>query len=301
MNTTIQEALLKRPLVCDGAMGTQLMLAGLESGGCGEMWNLTHPERVLAIQKRYVEAGTDCLITNTFGGNRIVLTRHGAENNVREINQAAARIAREAFGGREGYVLGDIGPLGAILEPYGELSQADAQTALEEQARALVDAGVDAIIVETQTSLEELGLGIAAAKAAGARCIIGSLAYDLSMDKTFYVTMMGVSPEKAAEFVEQNGGDIIALNCGTGMDMPGAAKVARLYRDHCKLPIMVQPNAGLPVLENGRAVYKQSPAEMASGVGQVLAAGANIIGSCCGSAPEHTRAIRGAVDTGKLA
>ncbi len=301
MNTTIQEALLKRPLVCDGAMGTQLMLAGLESGGCGEMWNLTHPERVLAIQKRYVEAGTDCLITNTFGGNRIVLTRHGAEKNVREINQAAARIAREAFGGREGYVLGDIGPLGAILEPYGELSQADAQTALEEQARALVDAGVDAIIVETQTSLEELGLGIAAAKAAGARCIIGSLAYDLSMDKTFYVTMMGVSPEKAAEFVEQKGGDIIALNCGTGMDMPGAAKVARLYRDHCKLPIMVQPNAGLPVLENGRAVYKQSPAEMASGVGQVLAAGANIIGSCCGSAPEHTRAIRGAVDTGKLA
>ena len=297
MKTTIQEALLKRRLVCDGAMGTQLMLAGLESGACGEMWNLTHPERVLAIQKRYVEAGTDCLITNTFGGSRIVLKRHGADKDVREINQAGARIAREAFGGREGYVLGDIGPLGAILEPYGELPEADARVALEEQARALVDAGVDAIIVETQTSLEELGLAIAAAKAAGARCIIGSLAYDLSMDKSFYVTMMGVSPEKAAQFVEENGGDIIALNCGTGMDMPGAAKVARLYRQQCKLPIMVQPNAGLPVLEKGRAVYKQSPAEMASGVGEALKAGANIIGSCCGSTPEHTRAIRGAVDS----
>jgi 5-methyltetrahydrofolate--homocysteine methyltransferase len=297
MKTTIQEALLKRRLVCDGAMGTQLMLAGLESGSCGELWNLTHPERVLEIQKRYVGAGTDCLITNTFGGSRIVLKRHGADKDVREINQAGARIAREAFGGREGYVLGDIGPLGAILEPYGELPEADARVALEEQARALVDAGVDAIIVETQTSLEELGLGIAAAKAAGARCVIGSLAYDLSMDKTFYVTMMGVSPEKAAQFVEENGGDVIALNCGTGMDMLGAAKVARLYREHCKLPIMVQPNAGLPVLEKGRAVYKQSPAEMASGVGGALDAGANIVGSCCGSAPEHTRAIRQVIDS----
>jgi len=292
MKPTLQEALLKRSLVCDGAMGTQLMAAGLESGACGELWNLTHPERVLTIQKRYVEAGTDCLITNTFGGNRVVLNRHGVAEQMREINQAAVRIAREAFGDREGYVLGDIGPLGAILEPYGEFPQGDAQVALEEQARALVDAGVDAILLETQTSLEELGLGIAAAKTAGARCIIGSLAYDLSMDRTFYVTMMGVSPEKAAKFIQKNGGDIAALNCGTGMDMVGAAKVARLYRKSCKLPVMVQPNAGLPVLENGRAVYKQSPTEMAGGVGEVLATGANIVGSCCGSTPEHTKAIR---------
>jgi 5-methyltetrahydrofolate--homocysteine methyltransferase len=279
-------------------MGTQLMAAGLESGSCGELWNLTHPERVLAIQKRYVEAGTDCLITNTFGGNRVVLNRHGVAEQMREINQAAVRIAREAFSDREGYVLGDIGPLGAILEPYGELSQAEAQVALEEQARALVDAGVDAILLETQTSLDELGLGIAAAKTAGAKCIIGSLAYDLSMDRSFYVTMMGVSPEKAAKFVQKNGGDIAALNCGTGMDMIGAAKVVRLYRKSCKLPVMVQPNAGLPVLENGRAVYKQSPAEMASGVGDVLAAGAGVVGSCCGSTPEHTRAIREALRAG---
>lgn len=292
MKPTLQEALSQRSLVCDGAMGTQLMAAGLESGACGELWNVTHPERVLAIQKRYAEAGTDCLITNTFGGNRVVLTRHGVAEQIREINQAAVRIAREAFGGREGYVLGDIGPLGAILEPYGELPQAEAQVALEEQARALVDAGVDAILLETQTSLDELGLGIAAAKAAGAKCIIGSLAYDLSMDRSFYVTMMGVSPEKAAKFIQKNGGDIAALNCGTGMDMLGAAKVARLYRKSCKLPVMVQPNAGLPVLENGQAVYKQSPAEMASGVGEVLAAGANIVGSCCGSTAEHTKAIR---------
>jgi 5-methyltetrahydrofolate--homocysteine methyltransferase len=296
MKKLLHEAALERRLVCDGAMGTQLMLAGLESGSCGELWNLTHPDRVLAIQRRYVEAGADCLITNTFGGSRIVLGRHGVAKDVRAINQAGARIAREAFNGREGYVLGDIGPLGAILEPYGDLSQADARAALDEQAVALVEAGVDAIIIETQTSLEELGLAIDAAQAAGAPCIIGSLAYDLSADKTFFVTMMGVSPEKAAKFVEKKGAQVIALNCGTGMDMPGAAKVAGIYRKRCKLPVMVQPNAGLPVLENGKAVYKQLPADMAAGVPEVLAAGATVIGSCCGSTPEHTRAISEIVD-----
>jgi 5-methyltetrahydrofolate--homocysteine methyltransferase len=296
MKRSLQQAVLERRLVCDGAMGTQLMLAGLEQGNCGEMWNVTHPERVLAIQRRYVEAGADCLITNTFGGSSLMLKRHGHADNLPEINKAGVRIAREAFGNRPGYVFGDIGPLGAILEPYGDLSEVDARAALDQQAAALVEAGVDAIIIETQTSLEELGLAIDAAKAADAPCIIGSLAYDLSADGTFYKTMMGVAPERAAEFVEARGAHIIALNCGTGMDMPGAAKVVRLYRESCKLPVMVQPNAGLPVLENLKAVYKQPPEETARAVPDVLAAGANIVGSCCGSTPEHTRFIRQAVD-----
>src|SRR5438876_8243277 len=141
MKNTLQLAARERPLVCDGAMGTQLMLAGLEQGGCGELWNLSHPDRVLAIQRHYVEAGADCLITNTFGGSRLMLTRHGHAEDLRAINQAGVRIAREAFGERSGYVLGDIGPLGAILEPYGELSEKDARAALEEQAAALVEAG----------------------------------------------------------------------------------------------------------------------------------------------------------------
>jgi 5-methyltetrahydrofolate--homocysteine methyltransferase len=296
MKKPILEALRERRLVCDGAMGTQLMLAGLEQGGCGEHWNITNPDRVIAIQKRYVEAGADCLITNTFGGSRIMLKRHGHDDELQGINQAGVHIARKAFGGREGYVLGDLGPLGAILEPYGDLPAAAAQSAYEEQARALVQAGADAIIIETQTSLEEIGVAIDAAKEAGAPCIIASLAYDLSADKTFYVTMMGVLPEKAAEFVQERGAHIVALNCGTGMDMAGAAKVAKIYRESCGLPAMVQPNAGLPVLENMKAVYKQSAADMATGVPQVLAAGAGIIGSCCGSTPEHTRAIRQVVE-----
>ena len=134
------------------------------------------------------------------------------------------------------------------------------------------------------------------AQAAGAPCIIGSLAYDLSADKTFYVTMMGITPDKAAKFVEKRGAHIVALNCGTGMDMAGAASVAAVYRKRSKLPCMVQPNAGLPVLEGGRAVYKQSPEDLAQAVPEALDAGAGIVGSCCGSTPDHTRAIRQAVD-----
>ncbi|HKW29831.1 MAG TPA: homocysteine S-methyltransferase family protein [Verrucomicrobiae bacterium] len=291
MKKTLLETLQERRLVCDGAMGTQLMLAGLESGGCGELWNLTHPDRVLGIQQRYAGAGADCLISNTFGGSRIMLKRHDHAGDLRAINQAGVRIAREAFDGREGFVLGDLGPLGAILEPYGDLPQEQARAAYEEQARALMEAGADAIIIETQTSLDEIGIAIDAAKAAGAPCVIASLAYDLSADRTFYVTMMGVQPAQAAEFIQERGANVVALNCGTGMDMPGAAKVAAIYRQHCRLPVMVQPNAGLPVLEKGKAVYKQSPADMASGAAGALAAGANIIGSCCGSTPDHTRAI----------
>jgi 5-methyltetrahydrofolate--homocysteine methyltransferase len=292
----LHEALRDRRLVCDGAMGTQLMAAGLEQGNSGEHWNLTHPERVLAIQRRYTDAGADCIITNTFGGSRTMLKRHGYADELRAINQAAVRIAREAFNGREGYVLGDMGPLGAILEPYGEMPQAEALEVYTEQATALIEAGADAIIIETQTSLEEIGLAIDAAKAAGAPCIIASLAYDLSQDKTFYVTMMGVMPDRAAAFIEERGANIVALNCGTGMDMAGAAQVAKIYRENCVLPAMVQPNAGLPVLENLKAVYKQLPKDMALDVPVALEAGANIIGSCCGSTPDHTRAIREVVE-----
>lgn len=285
-----------RRLVGDGGMGTQLMLAGLEQGGSGEAWNLTHPERILKIQRAYVEAGADCIITNTFGGSRLMLRRHGQEKDIVEINRQAARIAREAFGGRPGFVLGDLGPLGTILEPYGDLPFEEARDAYAEQAAFLVAEGVDAIIIETHTGREETLAAIEGALAAGAPCIIASLAYDLSADGTFYKTMMGIAPEEAAEFIEEAGAHVVALNCGTGMDMKGAALVTRLYREISDLPVMVQPNAGLPVLENMKAVYKQPPEEMAPLVPDVLAAGANIIGSCCGSNPLHTAAIRAQVD-----
>ena len=189
MKKPLLEVIQERPLLSDGAMGTQLMLAGLEQGGCGEHWNLTQPERVLGIQRRYVEAGSDILLTNTFGGSRIMLNRHGLGDAAGEINRAAVDVARQAFGARDGYVFGDIGPFGGLMEPYGEFTEAEVRAAFDEQARALVGAGVDAIIVETQTSLEELGLGMAAARDAGARCIIGSMAYDVTLDGSTFRRM----------------------------------------------------------------------------------------------------------------
>jgi len=296
MMQPLHEAARARRLVADGAMGTALMAAGLEAGGCGEWWNIGHPDRILEIQRRYVEAGADCLITNTFGGSRIMLARHGRGNLVREINQAAVRIARDALGGRDGFVLGDMGPLGALLEPYGDLPEAKARAALEEQAAALVEGGADGIIIETETSLEETGLAIDAAKAAGARSVVASFAFDLSTDGSFYVTMMGVLPDRAAAFMEERGADVAALNCGTNVDMKAVAAVVRQYRAATALPIMAQPNAGNPVLERGKVVYRQTPQEMAAAVPEVLDAGATIVGSCCGSTAEHTAAIRRAVD-----
>ena len=277
-------------------MGTALMAAGLESGSCGEFWNVARPETILGIQRRYAQAGADVIITNTFGGSRIMLARHGHAALVREVNASAVRIAREALGGRDGWVLGDIGPLGALLEPYGDLSEAAARAALEEQAAVLVEAGADGIIIETETSLEETGLAIDAAKAAGARSVVASLAYDLSTDGTFYVTMMGVLPDRAAKFMEERGADVAGLNCGTSMDMGAVAAVVRAYRAATPLPTMGQPNAGNPVLQNGQVVYRQTPAEMAAALPDVLEAGTSIIGSCCGSTPEHTAVIRRAVD-----
>ena len=296
MKQRLQDAIRERTLLGDGAMGTQLMLAGLEQGRCGEAWNLSHPERVLAIQRRYVEAGSDCLITNTFGGSRIMLNRHSHAGDVVDINAAGVKIAREAFGGRDGYVLGDIGPFGGLMEPYGDFTEAQVRDAFGEQAQALVDAGADAIIIETQTSLEELRLGLIAAQEAGAPCVIGSMAYDVTLDGSTFRTMMGIDPERAAAFMEEHGADIVALNCGTGMDMERARQAVLRYQHTTGLPIMAQPNAGQPKLVAMKVVYDETPEQMGTGVAPLLAIGTNIIGGCCGSTPDHIRAFRAAMD-----
>lgn len=296
MKKLLQEVILERPLLCDGAMGTQLMLAGLQQGNCGEEWNIAHPERVLAIQRRYTRAGADCIITNTFGGSRIMLNRHSFGDRAAEFNKAGVAIARQSFDDKEGFVLGDIGPFGGLLAPLGEFTVADVQGAFEEQAAALVEGGADAIIIETQTSLEELLIGINAARTAGAKCIIGSMAYDVTLDGSTFRTMMGVEPEEAAEFMEGHGANIVALNCGTGMDMQRAREAVERYKSATRLPVMVQPNAGKPKLVNMKVVYDETPEQMVKGLMPLLSAGVNIVGTCCGSTPEHTRAFRKVMD-----
>ena len=296
MSSRLLEAMKTRTLLGDGAMGTELQLTGLEPGGCGEAWNVDHPDRVLQIQRRYVEAGSDCLITNTFGGCRIMLNRHDDGARVREINAAGARIARQAFGDREGYVLGDIGPLGGLLEPYGEFTETAVRESFREQADALVEAGVDAVIIETQTSYEELGIGIEEAKAAGAPCVIGSMAYDISQDRTEIRTMMGISPAEAALFMVEAGADIVGVNCGAGVDVRWAAQAVAAYRSIGDFPTMAQPNAGIPELVDMKVVYRQSPEDMVSELPSLLDAGAGIVGGCCGSTPDHIRHFRELLD-----
>ncbi|PYQ03572.1 MAG: homocysteine methyltransferase [Acidobacteria bacterium] len=297
-NVTLLQAIRDRVLLGDGAMGTQLQQAGLESGGCGEAWNLDHPDRVLAIQRAYAEAGSDCIITNTFGASRIMLERHGQADRTAAINEAGARITRQAFGGRDGFVLGDIGPFGGLMEPYGEIAVSRVEQTLRQQARALVAGGVDAIIIETQTALEELEIAIAAAREAGAPVVIGSLAYDKMADEDEVRTMMGVSPEMAAEFMAEREVDILALNCGTGVDVAMATDVVRRYRRVSGRPIMAQPNAGQPVLENFKVVYHETPEQMARDLPGLVRAGASIVGGCCGSTPAHIRRFRQVLDGG---
>jgi 5-methyltetrahydrofolate--homocysteine methyltransferase len=189
-----------------------------------------------------------------------------------------------------------MGPFGGLLEPYGDFTEQQVRDAFNEQAGALVDAGADAIIVETQTSLEELLLGIQAAKDAGAPCIIGSMAYDVTLDGSTFRTMMGIDPERAAAFMQENGADIVALNCGTGMDMARARTAVERYRKSTGLPVMVQPNAGQPKLVSMKVVYDETPEQMVTGVAPLLDAGTSILGACCGSTPAHIQAFRQAMD-----
>jgi len=292
---SLLDVLSARVLLGDGAMGTQLQDAGLESGECGEAWNLDQPGRVLRIQRNYVEAGSDLIITNTFGASRIMLERHGQGDRTVAINREGAAIAREALGG-SGYVLGDIGPFGGLMEPYGDIAPAVVEKAFREQAWALVDGGVDGIIIETQTAFEELEIAIRAAREAGAQVVIASIAFDWIADEDDVRTMAGISPEQAAEFMAANGCDIAALNCGTGVDVTMAAKIVQRYRGSCDLPVMAQPNAGAPVHQNMQATCRQSAQDMCADLPQLLAAGPRIVGGCCGSTPAHIRLFRQLID-----
>lgn len=292
MPQSFLDSIKERTLLSDGAMGTQLQAAGLKPGDCGDYWNVSHPDRVEKIQRAYADAGSDILISNTFGASRLMLARHGYENYVQSINSAGVEVARKALADHHGFVLGDIGPFGGIMAPLGEVGEEEVRDALNEQAEALVAAGVDGIIVETQTALEEAAIGVEAALQAGAACVIVSFSYDVKLDGTDLFTMMGISPEVAAEFAQSCGAHIIGINCGTLVDMGWATKVSERYQKVCNLPVMAQPNAGQPVWQGTRIVYQETPEQMASQVPALVDSGASIIGACCGSTPEHIAAIR---------
>jgi len=285
-----------KTLIADGAMGTELQKAGLEPGGCGDEWNLLYPERVLAIQRAYAAAGSQCLITNTFGSNAFVLARYDLQDRVEEIAQAAARIARQAIGD-DGYVLGDVGPCGGFLAPLGEITEDELAHSLRRQIGALLSGGVDAIIFETMTALDELELGIRIARELGAPCIIASLAFD-KLKGGGYKTMMGVAPQDAARAATAAGADVLGANCGTRLEPAEFVEITRLYREVSGLPIMLQPNAGTPRLEGTNIVYPVLPDDIAPTLAE-LAQHAAVVGGCCGSGPAYIRAFAEALNSNR--
>jgi 5-methyltetrahydrofolate--homocysteine methyltransferase len=274
-----------RTVIVDGAMGTELQLAGLGLGECGSAWNLDHPERLTAIHSAYIEAGCDAVITNSFGANRWVLGRYGLDDRVEEINRSAARIAKRAAG--VGIcVLGDVGPCGGLLPPLGAIEPRDLLAEFTRQARALVEGGADGIIIETMTAVEEMTIAVRAARAAASPLVIASLAFD-RLPNGLIRTMMGVAPEKAAQAAIDAGADIVGANCGTSMTTGDFARVVEAFRRVTDRPVIVQANAGSPELIDGRAVYRLAPEALADGMAEVVAAGASLVGGCCGTTPAH--------------
>ncbi len=286
MGESLSDAIRSRVLLADGAMGTELFRLGLEPGGFGEAWNIERPEQVMSVHRAYHEAGAELLTTNSFRGNRLALAAHGLDDQVAEVNRRAAQLARAVVNG-DGWVLGSIGPFGGFLEPLGTMSASEAFALFEEQARALLDGGADGIVIETMTAKEEIEVAIRAARSAGASLIVATMTYGKS--RNGYRTMMGVSPEEAARVCSAAGADILGSNCGQGLLMGEYAEIVRQLRGLTDKPVVIRPNAGRPDLAGTQVQYEQTPKLMADQVSELVRAGANIVGGCCGTTPEHIR------------
>lgn len=281
----------KRPLLADGAMGTQLAEQGVAVGGIGDEFCLSQPEKVAAVHRAYVDASAEILLTNSFQASAPALARHGLSEKTYAINLAAARIARDAIG-NAGYVIGDVGPFGGFLEPLGTMKASELEDAFAMQITGLVDGGVDAIIIETMTALEEIEVAYRAARRVRPGTpIIASLTFDRVADGGFR-TMTGSGVADVVEFLSQIGTDVLGCNCGTGLTVEDYVTLVGEYRSLSSLPIMVQPNAGQPRLDRGKIVYDETPEKMAAAVPALLSAGASIVGGCCGTTPAHIRQFR---------
>lgn len=285
MNLLIHQLTSKGPVLTDGAWGTQLQIRGLRPGECPDTWNLLHPDRVEQVARAYVAAGSQVILTNTFRANRITLADHELSSRVIDINRTGAEISRRAARD-QARVFGSIGPSGKMLV-LGETTEAELEEAFAEQAQALLDGGADAILVETISDLVEAKAAIRAARAIGVP-VVASMVFDSGKDKDR--TMMGVTPEQAADELTAAGADVVGANCGLGV----AAYVGICRRLHAATdrPIWIKPNAGLPELIDGTPFYRMTPEQFASYVPALLEAGASFIGGCCGTGPEFIRAMR---------
>ncbi len=277
-------------LVFDGATGSYLQEHGLEPGGCPELMNAEQPEVVQQMARQYFEAGSDMVLTNTFGANRIGLARYDLEDRTSELNIKAVENAR-AGAPANGLVIGSIGPLGGLLEPLGDISEDGAFEALSEQVIALEEGGADGVVIETQIALEETLLGIRAAKENTSLPVMATMVFDKG--PRGYFTMMGVTPEQAVEELEKAGADIVGTNCGNGIER--MVEIATKMRAVTDGYLLVQSNAGMPTLVKGENCYPETPEFMADGYAKLAELPVNILGGCCGTTAAHIKALVEAV------
>jgi 5-methyltetrahydrofolate--homocysteine methyltransferase len=281
----IEKLLHRAPVITDGAWGTQLQARGLEPGEVPDLWNLSHPQEVASVARAYVQAGSQIILTNTFGANRFRLADAEATDQVKEINAAGVALSRQAAGA-DALVFASIGPSGKLLMS-GDVSEEELQDAFAEQAEALSLA--DGLVIETMQDIAEARIAIAAAKATGLP-VVASMVFDSGKDLDR--TMMGATPEQAAAALVEAGADVVGANCGQGI-AGFVAICSRLKAAANGRPVWIKANAGLPTMKDGKAVYATTAEDFASHVPSVLAAGASFIGGCCGTSPEFINGIAG--------
>ena len=289
MRTTLLDLLNEgKPVVADGGMGTMLFAKGLERGSAPELWNVERPDDVRNIHRDYIDAGAQIILTNTFGGSAFRLRGHTLADRVHELNYAAARLACEEADVAEHPVVvgGSMGPTGQMLEPLGDLTFDDAVAAFEAQAAALVEGGVDVLWIETMADLEEVHAAVEGCRrAAPDMPVVTTMTFD-----TRGRTMMGVTPERAVTTLSEYNVIALGANCGNGPDEIEAV-IGKMHEAGPAVSLIAKANAGLPHMEDGQAVYDASPDDMNAYAARVRAQGAQIVGACCGSTPDHIRAI----------
>ncbi len=285
-----------RVLISDGAWGTFLHQKGLKVQECPESWNVEHPDKVLEIAKSYVDAGADIILTNSFGGSPFKLDGYGLMEKTRELNRAAAEISKRAAG-EKSLVLGSIGPTGKMVM-MGEIPEEELMAGFEEQVGGLVEGGVDGIVIETMSDLEEARVAILAAKNVSNMDVACTFTFSRTQTGA-YMTMMGVGIKEFMEMAVSAGADIIGANCGNGT--AGMIEIVKEIRKiNPEIPVLVHANAGLPQYQDGETVFPETPGEMAPQMKDLVAAGANIVGGCCGTTPEHISYISKLFNSGPL-
>ncbi len=288
MTTICEQINAGATLVSDGAWGTFLQRSGLQPGECPELWCVEHRDVVLGIARSYAEAGADMVETNSFGGTRFKLAHYGLDGRVSEINEAAAAISREAAG-PDRHVIASIGPTGKMLL-MGDVTEDELYDAFKEQAVALERGGADACCIETMAAIDEATLAVKAARENTGLEVICTFTFEKTVQGE-YRTMMGVSPTDTVPALLEAGAHIVGTNCGNGIErMIDIVKEIRAAT--ADTPILVHANAGIPVNVNGVDQFPETPKDMAARVDELVAAGANIIGGCCGTTPDHIRAIK---------